>query len=290
MFKSILVATDLSDASDRVVGCLAALHSLGAEEVTLLHCLGIRHLEEMQHLLAPVVQPRLNAQKATLEKQGFRVKVELAAGLPKFEINRIAAERASPLVVVGSHGHTMSGELRLGGVASEVIHNARNPVLLVRLAISTMKDQPRCDVVCPTLVDHILFPTDFSDNAEHAFSTAKELVASGAKHLTILHVQDKEKISRHLAERLPEFDRIDRERLERMKNDLSGYTGKVDYELTHGHPANDIVARARKGDISLVVMGSQGRGFVSEVLLGSVSHQVARHAPVSVLLVPAIRP
>jgi len=289
MFKTILVATDLSDASDRVVGCLAALHSLGVEEVTLLHCLGIRHLEEMQHLLAPVVQPRLNAQKSALEKQGFRVSVDLAAGLAKFEINRIAAERDLDLVVVGSHGHTMSGELRLGGVASEVIHNARKPVLLVRLAMSTMKDQSRCEVVCPTLLDHILFPTDFSDNAEHAFSTAKELVASGAKHLTLLHVQDRTKLARHSAEQLTEFDRIDRERLERMSSELTSRGGNVDYELTFGSPTSEILARARKGDVSLIVMGSQGRGFISEVFLGSVSHQTARLAPVSVLLVPAIR-
>jgi nucleotide-binding universal stress UspA family protein len=289
MFKTILVATDLSDASDRVVGCLGALHSLGVEDVTLLHCLGIRHLEEMQHLLAPVVQPRLSAQEATLEKQGFRVTVELAAGLPKFEINRIAAEKGSDLIVVGSHGHTMSGELRLGGVASEVIHNARNPVLLVRLAISTMKDHPRCDVVCPTLVDHILFPTDFSDNADHAFSTAKDLIARGAKRLTLLHVQDQAKLSKRPADQLAEFDRIDRGRLERMRSELTGRAADVDCELTHGSPTVDILARARKGDVSLIVMGSQGRGFISEVVLGSVSHHTARLAPVSVLLVPAIR-
>jgi nucleotide-binding universal stress UspA family protein len=213
------------------------------------------------------------------------VKVELAAGLPKLEINRIAAERGSALVVVGSHGQTMSGEVRLGGVASEVLHNARSPVLFVRLAITTIQDRTRCEVACSGLLDHILFPTDFSDNAEHAFATVKDLVASGAKRLTLMHVQDKERLSRHPADRLPELDRIDRERLERMKRDL----GKVDYELAHGHPANEIVARAGKGDVSLVVMGSQGRGFVSEVFLGSVSQQVARRAPVSVLLVPAVR-
>lgn len=50
MFKSVLVASDLSDASDQVVGCLAALRSVGVDEVRLLHCLGIRHLEEMEHL------------------------------------------------------------------------------------------------------------------------------------------------------------------------------------------------------------------------------------------------
>lgn len=268
---------------------LGYLRALGAEEVTLLHCLGIRHLEQMQHLLAPLVEPRLNAQKATLEKLGFRVQIELAAGLPKLEINRIAAERGSALIVVGSHGQTMSGELRLGGVASEVIQNARNPVLLVRLAIKTMQDQRRCEAVCPTLLDHILFPTDFSDNAEYAFAMVKELVGRGAKHLTLLHAQDKSKISRHLTERLPEFDRIDRERLQRMKNDLPGYAGQVDCELAYGNPTSDIVARARKGDVSLIVMGNQGRGLVSEVFLGSVSHQVVRQAPVSVLLVPMIR-
>lgn len=290
MFRTILVATDLSEASDHVVGCLSRLRSLGAEEVTLLHCLGIRHFAEMQHLLEPVVQPRLDAQKATIEKQGFRVRAELASGLPKLEINRVAARTGSDLVVVGSHGQTMSGDIRLGGVASEVIHNASSPVLLIRLAISTLKDPSRCRAVCPALVDRILFPTDFSDNAEHAFSTVKELVAAGTKHVTLLHVQDTEKISRHLAERLPEFDRIDRERLERMKNDVPAHRDRIDYELAYGHPANQIIAMASKGDVSLVVMGSQGRGFVSEAFLGSVSHQVARRAPVSVLLVPAIRP
>jgi nucleotide-binding universal stress UspA family protein len=32
---------------------------------------------------------------------------------------------------------------------------------------------------------------------------------------------------------------------------------------------------------------SQGRGFVAEALLGSVSHQVARRAEAAVLLIPA---
>ena len=39
--------------------------------------------------------------------------------------------------------------------------------------------------------------------------------------------------------------------------------------------------------VSLTVMGSQGRGHLGELFLGSVSHNVARHAPVPVLLIPA---
>jgi nucleotide-binding universal stress UspA family protein len=36
-------------------------------------------------------------------------------------------------------------------------------------------------------------------------------------------------------------------------------------------------------------MGSQGRGFIHEVFLGSVANNIARLAPLPVIFVPAIR-
>ncbi|MBW8382433.1 MAG: universal stress protein, partial [Youngiibacter sp.] len=41
--------------------------------------------------------------------------------------------------------------------------------------------------------------------------------------------------------------------------------------------------------VNLIIMGSQGSGFMSELFLGSVSHNVLRHADCSVLVVPAER-
>jgi len=43
---------------------------------------------------------------------------------------------------------------------------------------------------------------------------------------------------------------------------------------------------AQEGRTGLVVMGSHGRGFIGELFVGSVSHNVARHAEAPVLLVP----
>ncbi|WP_372963006.1 universal stress protein [Mesotoga sp.] len=42
-------------------------------------------------------------------------------------------------------------------------------------------------------------------------------------------------------------------------------------------------------EVNLVVMGSQGRGYVKEFFLGSVSQNIARLCPSSVLLIPTRR-
>ncbi len=290
MFTTILVATDLSDASDRVVGCLSCLRALGAERAFLVYCLGIRHLVEMQHLLAPMVEPKLHAQKSILEEAGFQVKVEITPGLPQHDINRVAAEKDCSLIVVGTHGRTMSGEIHLGGVASEIIHNIRKPILLVRLKITTVQDRQQCQALCPNMLEHVLFPTDFSHNADHAFTTMRELAGHGAKRVTLVHVQDKARIEKHLEQRLAEFNEIDRERLDRLKAELTRRgAADVRCEITYGSPLTEILKQAREGAVSLIVMGCQGRGYIGELFLGSVSHNVARHAGVPVLLIPLPR-
>jgi len=62
---------------------------------------------------------------------------------------------------------------------------------------------------------------------------------------------------------------------------------EVTIDLTVGDPAQEIIDRATKGNFSLIVMGSQGKGSVQEVFIGSVSNKVVRHTCVPVLLIPA---
>lgn len=52
-----------------------------------------------------------------------------------------------------------------------------------------------------------------------------------------------------------------------------------------GNPAEVICREAAFGKCDLIVLGSEGHGLVSSVLLGSVSAKVLHHAPCSVLIV-----
>ncbi|BCU06400.1 universal stress protein [Allochromatium tepidum] len=64
---------------------------------------------------------------------------------------------------------------------------------------------------------------------------------------------------------------------------------EIGIEIAYGAPVTEILRVIREQGARLVVMGSQGRGFIEEIFLGSVSHNVARHSPAAVLLVPAKR-
>jgi len=55
--------------------------------------------------------------------------------------------------------------------------------------------------------------------------------------------------------------------------------------ITHGKPADEIVARAREGGFDLLLLGTRELGPVERHVLGSVSHKVVRHAPCPVVVV-----
>jgi nucleotide-binding universal stress UspA family protein len=290
MFHTALFATDLSPASSRVVDCLPGLRTLGTQHVILVHALGIKHLDEMRHLFSPFVEPQLAAQQKLVESHGFNVTRHIAAGLPVFEVHRMANELAASLIVVGSHGWTLARDALLGGTAMSILHHAALPVLVIRLQIVEEDGRSRCESACSDFRRHVLFCTDFSETAERAFKCVEKIVENGAQRVTLLHVQDQSRIEKHLKHRLAEFNEIDRGRLERLQSRLTekGAT-QVRIELPYGSPIREILRVAEREDEALIVMGSQGRGFIGEVFLGSVSHQVVRRAPVPVLLIPALR-
>ena len=75
-----------------------------------------------------------------------------------------------------------------------------------------------------------------------------------------------------------------------MKTAIEAVSGaEVEIVLIYGNPSRDILDRIEDAHVQLVVMGSQGRGYVRDLFLGSVSHNIARHSQASVLLIPAER-
>jgi nucleotide-binding universal stress UspA family protein len=289
MFSKMLVATDLTETSDFVVAALKSLRRIGMREALLVHCYNIRDTGILTQQLIDLVGPCLRRQEERLKEHGFAAASKLVLGRPHIEIARQAGENSCSLIVVGARSRSLVGEKLLGGVASDIIHFATFPVLVLHLPQEFSKTRDRGDYECDCL-HHVLFPTDFSDNAEHAFSYVKKLAEFKAECISLLHVQDEAKLGTHLRHRIEEFNALDTERLNRMRAELLSLgAGEVTVEIVLGSPKKEILKRVNEGSVTLSVMGSQGRGYAGDVFLGSVSHAVARKARTSLLLIPAIQ-
>jgi nucleotide-binding universal stress UspA family protein len=290
MFERFIVATDLSPASFAVVSCLAGLKACGAEQCLLLQCLSFS--EATSTALSYTTEPltdMINEQKDILEKQGFVVEARTVVGAARQEIVRIAAQEDYALIVVGTQGQSLVGEKLLGGVAYGVLSKSVKPVLVVPVAKKPGAENACEAADCCSFSDHVLFATDFSEIADNAFTYVERLAALGVRKITLAHVQDRTRLE-HLEERLEEFNELDQGRLDHLEYALLDKGApQVDIEICYGAPYQEITRLVRERKVQLVVMGTQGRGFVGEFFLGSVSHNVARHSVAPVLLIPAPR-
>jgi hypothetical protein len=82
-----------------------------------------------------------------------------------------------------------------------------------------------------------------------------------------------------------EMKALAEEELERSVWPLVTYR-RADRLVRHGPAAPTIATEAADWDADLVVVGSQGRGWVDRVLIGSVTEKLLNHLPPSLLVVP----
>lgn len=249
------------------------LRGLCKLQVILFYALGIKHLDSLKYLMKDSVEPSLIRQQNVLKSEGFNTTLEIAPGIPSEEIRRVAREKHVSLIVVGSHGESAASHLlfRMGGVTSEVLHSHEKPLLLVRTTVTEANGEKCVELSCRDFKEKILYATDFSDTAHRAFDYVARLVEDGCKTVTLLHVQDKTKIDKQLKQKLDEFNRIDSERLEMLMERLvKAGASNIEMKIPYGHPTHEILQEA-KNSYSLIVMGSQGRGFIKELFIGSVS-------------------
>jgi len=145
----------------------------------------------------------------------------------------------------------------------------------------------------------ILYPTDFSNVAEKALAYVKKLREAGTEEVIILHVIDENDLEVMLEPCLWSGENIEncekkterrmrekaRKNMMGIKDELEKTGMKVRISVKIGKPFVKIVETAKKEGVSLIVMGSHGRGMVKEMFLGSVAESVIHHATTPVMIV-----
>lgn len=147
------------------------------------------------------------------------------------------------------------------------------------------------------LFHHLAFCTDFSENADFAFLTARDLAWHYGSTLHIVHVMVNFSLSPPIhATYMPiEYDpnfveQVTEAARETIQNRyVAQLKEKQPYEihLLSGYASTEIIRLSEVNDFDLIVMGSHGLTGLAHVLFGSTADRVVRKAPCSVM---AIRP
>jgi len=283
MYSRILLATDLSEISKRLVEHLPNLISVGLKEVVLVHVVSIRMAGDFSKRLQEHDRALIDEQKLKLEHEGIHVTVEVPIGIPSYEINKIADKEDVSLIMIGSHGRCLMKEVILGSTGQEIIWDSRKPVLIMKC--DGKKDE-RGRLFCENIFESILYPTDFSRDAGKVLPYIKKALDAGCEKIILLHVQEEHKIIPHLEDRLEEFNRIDQERLDGMRKDLVGAGVKnVKTIIRLGKIIPAILEISQAENCSLIALGARGRSLVGEIFIGSTANNVVRHAMMPVLFV-----
>ena len=162
-------------------------------------------------------------------------------------------------------------------------------------------------------IKKILYATDLSETAVHAFSYAVSLANMYGAGITILHVLAEfpgeqfilnmittdtwEEIkNRHYSEARDELigkrrDNIAIKEVLQAFSEEASANGEDQAFVTDeilikpGAPAETIVQTAKDQNCDLIVMGTHGHGAIADVLIGSTARWVVKHSPIPALVI-----
>jgi nucleotide-binding universal stress UspA family protein len=137
----------------------------------------------------------------------------------------------------------------------------------------------------------ILFPTDFSDVSQKAVKYIKQLKGAGAQEVIVLHVIDDKELL--VLSRIPDqylqittlMEKEIAKEMTAVEADMTAEGFSVKLIVKTGKPFTEIMMTAAEEKVSIIVVGSHGRSNIGEMLMGSVSENVIRHAKVPLLVV-----
>jgi universal stress protein A len=156
------------------------------------------------------------------------------------------------------------------------------------------EDHPKEDAMLE--LKNVLVATDFSEVADEALRYGRTLARQFGATLHVLHVAQSLMAtavggetyvnSAQLADVQKQIDEAARKQIAELiidnDPDAPAVTAVVQ---TSDRPAETIVRYAVEHQIDLIVTGTQGRGFLSRLMVGSVAERVVRLAPCPVLTV-----
>ncbi len=246
-------------------------------------------LPQLRHLSAALQSDETRRQLArdavedgrqTLDAAGFVTDGVVRDGRPAATLTEIAVEQDVDLIVAGSGVRWIGGRL-LGSVSTDLLHCAPMSVLIVH-------DAPR------TATTNVVCGTDGSDQSLAAIDVAGALL--DPERCTVTVVSAAELLAPMMSppyvghatsppspEAEAEVMQPARDNADLAVRRMVARGFKARPRAVMGHPVKRLLSEIDDLGAALAVVGSRGLDALDRAALGSVSDQVVRHAPATLV-------
>ena len=304
LFDHLAIALDFSDASRVALrACYRLAHLTSVKKITVLHSLRKVVLPAQGQ---EVVVKRLSALRDRIHEaarkelhsfceecgapEGLVMEQVLVEGAPETSIPAKAAELGATVLLIGTHSRTGLSRLVFGSVAERLIEGPKIPVLV----LPTGEDGIPADVELEAL-DRIVIAVDGDPQSAHRVAETGLEAARGfftkKPPVTFVSVAERPDFADALwdAGAVGDYRGLVKDSVqENLSSLIDEFRESIalDMRVEVGHPADEILRVAKEVEAELIVVGSHGEGRAPFASLGSVTAEIVRRSPVSVLVVP----
>ena len=138
---------------------------------------------------------------------------------------------------------------------------------------------------------HLLVPTDFSENAEHAYPYALKIAAKTGSRVTFwLSVEEPFDFATRVEEKMKGIKEYAQTKFEKMVFEfgrMDEYSAlEIDYKIVKGKTLTGILMGIHELKPDWVIMGTKGSTGLKKILFGSNASYVVSESPVPVMVIP----
>jgi len=295
---NILIATDGSDHADNALDFMLRFPFPRDSRMTVLTVVSdipmlpaeiealdesqSQALEEANNRLYQDAEELVARESSRLREDGWPGESMVREGDPVDEILAVAGDIDADLIVVGSHGITMSKRFLLGSVADRVLEYAACSVLIVK----SRQDGEIVGAIEPgtNAPYNIMLAYDHSEVAKEVLSICSSLPLEEHSVINVVNVMPlitayRQDVRQHINSIWLQKKEIMQQELEDAVMSLKWVTPNVNMQLREAEDVSEeILSLAEDAGSDLIMFGCKDRGAIKNFLVGSITRRMARYA------------
>lgn len=293
--KRIGFPTDFSEFNLNALPSAVHLAQLLGSELHLIHVVRggsffslTRSYEDFIASLDAAAEARLEAVKASAVEAGLsaeQIHCVVLNGQTADQVDSYCHANQVELLVLPTHGEDALRRVFIGSNASRLLKKTALPILTVNPHVIGKE---------LTEIDHVLFPTDLSEDSTRALPLAVEMASACEARLTLLHAlpdmaelgggvfgSEFATLHSHYEDVLKGMREDSRKELEQLGQGVDG--PEMVIEQTEGITAEEAIREfVEINPKTLIVMSTHGVRGLDRLIMGSVTERTIQtaHAPV----------